>query len=290
MDSANAGVPSSHGRLAHLDRGMMTVHREMSAPVRSDAAPVAAASASVSSPDFVLLTAEPLEQSKYSVSTLVGCPSAGALSSFLGVTRDSFQGKRVLRLEYEAYDAMAIKQMHGLCAGIRSRWPNVTRCAILHRTGVVGVGEASVLIAVSSPHRRESLEAVAWCIDELKRVLCVSPHADNTVAEQQKHTAISRLLCVVLSSLGMEERAIRGRKLLETERGVECADTHGKRSGRQRCSNHSDRRNLQVSRSKSTPLCFSIMSCVLLKARIQRHLTLASAHPHLAPLAVTIIV
>lgn len=121
----------------------------------------------------MLLTAEPLEQSKYSVSALVGCPSAGALSSFLGVTRDSFQGKRVLRLEYESYDAMAIKQMHGLCAGIRARWPSVARCAILHRTGVVGVGEASVLIAVSSPHRRESLEAVAWCIDELKRVLCV---------------------------------------------------------------------------------------------------------------------
>lgn len=158
----------------------------MATPVSSAAAAAAnTGAAGANTSDFVLLTAAPLES--YNPSELVGCPEAGAISSFVGTTRNTFQGKQVVQLEYEAYDAMAVKQMHQLCAGIRSRWPGVSKCAILHRTGVVGIGEASVLIAVSSPHRRESLEAVAWCIDELKRVLCVwkkEHYADGSVWKQ----------------------------------------------------------------------------------------------------------
>jgi hypothetical protein len=72
-------------------------------------APSSDALTSASSADFVLLTASPLET--YNPSELVGCPEAGAISSFIGTTRNTFQGKGVIRLEYEAYDSMAIKQM-----------------------------------------------------------------------------------------------------------------------------------------------------------------------------------
>jgi len=75
--------------------------------------------------------------------------------------------KKVLRLEYEAYEAMAEKELRLLCDKIRSKW-NVKRIAIIHRIGVVQVGEASVAIAVSSEHRREALEAVHFAINELK--------------------------------------------------------------------------------------------------------------------------
>ncbi|XP_052791715.1 molybdopterin synthase catalytic subunit-like [Mya arenaria] len=97
----------------------------------------------------------------------VSSPSCGAISSFLGTTRDNFKGKKVTQLEYEAYEPMARKEMLKICAQVRERW-RVENIAIVHRIGVVPVMEASVAIVVSSPHRRESLEAVQYAIDTLK--------------------------------------------------------------------------------------------------------------------------
>ena len=97
----------------------------------------------------------------------VRSPGAGAVVTFVGTTRDVFQGKRVDRLEYECYAPMALKKMRELCVLIRGRW-EVERIHIAHRTGTVAVGESSVIIAVSSAHRVASLEATRWCIDELK--------------------------------------------------------------------------------------------------------------------------
>jgi molybdopterin synthase catalytic subunit len=77
-------------------------------------------------------------------------------------------GKIVRHLEYEAYAPMARKQLLLICQDIRSRWPGVVAIAISHRLGVVRVTEASVVIAVSSPHRREALAAVSYAIDTLK--------------------------------------------------------------------------------------------------------------------------
>jgi molybdopterin synthase catalytic subunit len=119
---------------------------------------------------FVRVTHEPLEQ--YSATQLVGDAGAGAIATFLGTTRDNFDGKRVLRLEYEAYAPMAHRQLDRLCARIEAkrggRFGALTAVAILHRTGVVRVGEASVFIAVSSEHRAAALAAVHWLINELK--------------------------------------------------------------------------------------------------------------------------
>lgn len=102
------------------------------------------------------------------ISDLVTVSSTGATSIFVGTTRDNFQGKQVVRLEYEAYVPMAKKELEKLCAGVRERTPDLQHIAIFHRLGLVGVTEASVVIAVSSPHRKSSLEAVHVLIDELK--------------------------------------------------------------------------------------------------------------------------
>jgi len=100
-------------------------------------------------------------------------PSAGAVSTFIGTTRNSFQGKDVRYLEYETYEGMAEREMDVIGTEIAKRWPSITGIAITHRVGRVDVGEASVMIAISAPHRREALEACAFGIDRLKKTLPV---------------------------------------------------------------------------------------------------------------------
>lgn len=101
---------------------------------------------------------------------LVSSPSCGAISVFIGTTRDNFDGKKVLRLEYEAYIPMAKKKMMEICQQIHDKW-TVHKVAMIHRIGIVPVEEASIVIAVSSPHRKESLEAVSYAIDTVKAVV-----------------------------------------------------------------------------------------------------------------------
>ncbi|EFN70504.1 Molybdenum cofactor synthesis protein 2 large subunit, partial [Camponotus floridanus] len=73
----------------------------------------------------------------------------------------------VIKLEYEAYESMALKEMMNICIKIRSKW-NIESIAIYHRVGEVPISKASVVIAVSSPHRTDSLKAVEYAINELK--------------------------------------------------------------------------------------------------------------------------
>jgi molybdopterin synthase catalytic subunit len=82
--------------------------------------------------------------------------------------RDNFEDKEVTRLEYEAYEDMALKEMEKLCVATRTQHPAITHVVVHHRLGIVPVGEASVIIAVSSPHRREAIEACHYTIDTLK--------------------------------------------------------------------------------------------------------------------------
>jgi molybdopterin synthase catalytic subunit len=103
----------------------------------------------------------------------VADPKAGAVATFVGVTRNSFQGKLVRHLEYEAYRPMAERALERIGMEIASRWPSVTGVAIAHRLGRVEVGEASVVVAISAPHRAEALAACGFGIDLLKRELPV---------------------------------------------------------------------------------------------------------------------
>lgn len=116
-------------------------------------------------PVFIELTTSVLSLEK--ATKFVTLPSCGAVSVFVGITRDNFDGKKVLRLEYEACESMAIKEIRKICDHILKKW-DVKRVAVLHRLGNVPITEASVIITASSPHRKESLGAVEYCIDTLK--------------------------------------------------------------------------------------------------------------------------
>ena len=120
-------------------------------------------------------------------SAFVQDPGAGAVATFTGTTRDSFQGKKVVRLEYEAYAPMAeaklkvklqcqsdclcfsyccatypVLAVQELCQTAMMRW-QIKRVAVAHRTGVCPIGEASVIIAMSSAHRKDALEVKQHC-------------------------------------------------------------------------------------------------------------------------------
>jgi molybdopterin synthase catalytic subunit len=92
---------------------------------------------------------------------------AGAVATFLGTTRVHSRGRTVLRLEYEAYEGMAEQVMEEIAAGLLTRY-DLCRVAMTHRVGRVGIGETSVAIAVSAPHRAHALAACTDAIDTLK--------------------------------------------------------------------------------------------------------------------------
>lgn len=95
-----------------------------------------------------------------------------------------FVGKKVIQLEYEAYEPMALKEMMKLADHARTLWPDIYHIAMRHRIGVVPVRESSILIAVSSPHRRDAIAACEWLIDELKATVPVwkkEHYADGSV-------------------------------------------------------------------------------------------------------------
>jgi molybdopterin synthase catalytic subunit len=97
-------------------------------------------------------------------------PRAGAIVVFLGTTRVHNEGRRVVRLEYEAFAGMAEREMRVLVDQAHRRW-RLRRVAMAHRTGVVPVGQVSVGVAVSSGHRAEAFAACRWLIDRLKRTV-----------------------------------------------------------------------------------------------------------------------
>jgi molybdopterin synthase catalytic subunit len=94
-------------------------------------------------------------------------PQDGALCLFVGVVRNENGGRPVLRLEYEAYEEMALPLMAEIEAEVRGRWP-VTEVRLVHRLGPLAIGEASVAVAVASPHRAEAFAACRHAIDTLK--------------------------------------------------------------------------------------------------------------------------
>ena len=98
----------------------------------------------------------------------VSSDECGATLVFVGRTRNSFKGKRVVKLFYEAYEPMALKEMTKIKTEIQHLWPE-TKVAMVHRLGEVGIGQASVVIAVSTPHRDNCYKASRYAIDTLKK-------------------------------------------------------------------------------------------------------------------------
>jgi len=100
----------------------------------------------------------------------VGDPAAGAIVTFAGTTRRDNAGRKVINLEYEAYEPMALSEMRKLAREAGTRW-KIVRIAIAHRIGRVDIGETSVAIAVSAAHRGEAFEACRFAIDRLKEIV-----------------------------------------------------------------------------------------------------------------------
>jgi molybdopterin synthase catalytic subunit/molybdopterin converting factor small subunit len=112
-----------------------------------------------------LLSDEPLSLDR--VVDEVRDEQAGAIATFTGTTRISSRGRTVTHLDYEAYEGMAERVMAEIAEGLQSRY-ELSAVAIHHRVGRVGIGETSVVIAVSAPHRQDALAACKDAIDELK--------------------------------------------------------------------------------------------------------------------------
>lgn len=96
-------------------------------------------------------------------------PGCGVLVTFWGTVRDHSEGRAgVVSLEYEAYLEQVIPRLAAVASAAQSRWPVVGRNVLLHRVGRLRLGEVSVVVAVSTPHRAEAFEAARFCIDAVK--------------------------------------------------------------------------------------------------------------------------
>ena len=104
-------------------------------------------------------------------------PDCGAVVLFSGTVRDHAEGRDgVTHLTYEAYEEHALPKLSAIADEMRSRWPDLGRIALLHRTGRLALGESSVLVVVSSPHRPEAFVAARFGIDALKASVPIWKH------------------------------------------------------------------------------------------------------------------
>ncbi|MGA3037534.1 MAG: molybdenum cofactor biosynthesis protein MoaE [Vulcanimicrobiaceae bacterium] len=115
---------------------------------------------------FIALTTEPIQIEE--LASGVRTDACGAIAVFLGVVREQNEGRRVTGLSYEAYPAMALEEMRAIARETIERF-GPCEIAIVHRTGDLAIGQASVGIAVGAPHRAAAFDACEYAIDELKR-------------------------------------------------------------------------------------------------------------------------
>lgn len=137
-------------------------------PVSGGADEVPNADGELNDNELYSITGEPLHSED--VLRKVITKEHGASIAFVGTTREWTQGQQTVRLEYEAYEPMAVAMMRQIGDEIGERWPGA-RCAISHRTGIVGLAEISVVIAVSAPHRDSCYEASRYAIERLKQIV-----------------------------------------------------------------------------------------------------------------------
>ena len=114
---------------------------------------------------MIEITEGPIDHA--AITDRVRSDQAGAVCSFLGTVREMTGTRRTIALDYEAYPPMALKTMGDLEAEARSRWP-ILEVALVHRVGHLELGEISVVVAVSCPHRHQAFDACRWLIDALK--------------------------------------------------------------------------------------------------------------------------
>jgi MoaE-MoaD fusion protein len=119
------------------------------------------------------LTADPLDAN--AVVAVVSSADCGAVTTFVGLVRDDNGGRRVLWLDYEAYEPLALKAFARIDEEAGERWPSIG-LAIHHRLGRVEIGEPSIVIAAASPHRPEAFAACRYAIERIKQIAPIWKH------------------------------------------------------------------------------------------------------------------
>lgn len=117
---------------------------------------------------LVHITKLPIDTEK--VINLVKTDSSGAVNAFIGTVRNSTQNKEVIGLEFESYESMAVKEIDKIIVQAKALWP-INEMAIYHRVGLLAIGDVPVVIAVSTPHRKQGFEACQFAIDTLKETV-----------------------------------------------------------------------------------------------------------------------
>jgi molybdopterin synthase catalytic subunit len=179
--SVQAALEHVHQRFTSLDklrdRLLVAVNEDYAAPDRplndGDTMAIFPPVSGGLEHDIFELTRRPIDARELVDRLLRG--ASGAVVTFDGVVREQTQGKRVLYLEYEAYEAMALKMLRQLGQEVHEQWP-IDRIGIIHRLGRLEISESSVVIVVTSPHRRPAFEACHYAIDRLKKIVPIWKH------------------------------------------------------------------------------------------------------------------
>jgi len=114
-----------------------------------------------------------LQEEKINIEKVISSvqsPDAGAIDVFVGTVRNQTKNKKVLHLEFEAYESMAVSEITKIVVRAQSMWP-ILNISVVHALGKLQIGDIPVVIAVSTPHRKASFEACEFVIDELKKTV-----------------------------------------------------------------------------------------------------------------------
>lgn len=117
---------------------------------------------------MIEITDQPIDVQN--IITTASKKEAGAINTFIGTVRNSTSGNKVIRLEYEAYEPMAVSEIQKIMDQASEHW-KLTGYAVSHRVGILTPGEIAVVVAVSTPHRKDSFAACQFIIDTLKQTV-----------------------------------------------------------------------------------------------------------------------
>lgn len=124
---------------------------------------------------LVTVTSEPLNVHMLTRELCEGASGDGAVATFVGLVRDSNQGRTVRFLEYEAYEPLAIRALQLITEEARASWAD-TRIGVHHRIGRLELGEASIIIVAASPHRAHAFAACRYTIERVKQIVPIWKH------------------------------------------------------------------------------------------------------------------
>jgi molybdopterin synthase catalytic subunit len=175
VESAFTVLKAQHPRLAEMQRSLLfAVNEEYASPSQplSDGDRLAVlppvSGGEAAGGDIFEITREPIDIAGLRARLLEG--DSGAVVIFDGVARNNTKGHRTLYLEYEGYEPMALRTMEQIGREVQDRWP-INRVGIIHRLGRIDITESSVVIVVTSAHRKIAFEACHYAIDRLKKIV-----------------------------------------------------------------------------------------------------------------------